>query len=836
MVSTLCGGGCFPSKSSVPSKELRRTLTDQNKIFEETLEFISKVPVFKPIPPENHVPLAKAFSTRWFIDGENIIKQGDSGSEFFVIRKGKAAVLVDGHVVAILGKGDFFGELAMLHGTPRSATVAATEGDVQCLAITREEFNELDLRKKLNFKKRKAIVMDESPQTCKWIPPKTEEEKEFIKKSFMSDFFIGSHFKDMTDEQLQEICKAAYIEKVERDTNIITQGDTKADFFYILQSGTADVFKDGQKVLSYKPGGSFGGLALVFQAPRAATVRITSDSQVWCIPRSAMRKALQQHVKAKVAGYKKILDKVHLFDSMSDQDKELLADALLETTYTQGQLVTKQGEEPKAFFVLEAGAVSVVENGVETACLNANGLICEHLPHFGQREVMEDMPYYCTRTVLTPKATFLVLRREILARVMKRNEEQESVHKDMVEYNLEELSTKGLLGCGGFGKVTLETYEPTQQVFALKKISKGFLVQKDQTTQIMNEKRILRMCHSPFLVQSAATFNSAQYLYFLLEPALGGELYHVYAVHDLHGREDLARFYSACVIKGLEHLHERCIIYRDMKPENLLLDNKGYCKITDFGLAKFCVGKTFTTCGTPEYFAPEMIKSVGHTTSLDWWTVGILIYELMMGGPPFTAKDTAGIIGKIMKGLDKCPLPMTRSWADLVKKLCKFSPCERLPVKPGGVKNLAGHAWYHDAGFEFAALATGRMTAPWIPEEADEDAANFDADEEDAPPEVPYTDAGDGWDEDFEDKWGPQTFDLSHTHKEKECPLETDKKLKSAMAKIQAENCMKAFMMQQRKKKEEQAKQQEQAQQEAKAKQGQTDEEATNWGTAVAGA
>lgn len=229
-------------------------------------------------------------------------------------------------------------------------------------------------------------------------------------------------------------------------------------------------------------------------------------------------------------------------------------------------------------------------------------------------------------------------------------------------------------------------------------------------------------------------------------------------MNDFHGRDDLARFYSACVIKGLEHLHERCIIYRDMKPENLLLDSKGYCKITDFGLAKFCIGKTFTTCGTPEYFAPEMIKAVGHTTALDWWTVGILIYELMMGGPPFLGKDLGAIMNKTLKGINACPLPRTRSWAQLVKELLRPEPSERLPVQPGGVKNLANHKWYKDAEFDFSRLASGKMIPPFIPEVAD-DATNFNASEEDAPEVVKYIDKGDGWDKDFADAWGPPSFE-----------------------------------------------------------------------------
>merc|ERR1719476_949264 len=221
-------------------------------------------------------------------------------------------------------------------------------------------------------------------------------------------------------------------------------------------------------------------------------------------------------------------------------------------------------------------------------------------------------------------------------------------------------------------------------------------------------------------------------------------------------------FYSACVLKGLEHLHERCIIYRDMKPENLLLDAKGYCKIADFGLAKFVLGKTFTTCGTPDYFAPELLKGTGHTFSLDWWTLGILIYEFMMGVTPFSADDLSLMFAKMSRGIDKAPAfekVDAKNWHELVKGLCKLDPSERLPVRPGGSDNVCRHDWYKKAGFEWPSLIARSMKAPWDPKVKVSDLSNFDANEEDAPPEVPYRDPGNGWDKDFEDVYGPATFD-----------------------------------------------------------------------------
>jgi cGMP-dependent protein kinase len=267
----------------------------------------------------------------------------------------------------------------------------------------------------------------------------------------------------------------------------------------------------------------------------------------------------------------------------------------------------------------------------------------------------------------------------------------------------------------------------------------------------MNEKHILTMTDSPFIIKLFATYNGSQHLYFLLEPALGGELFAIYHRKSLHGSEKHAKFYTACVVKGFEHLHERRIIYRDLKPENLLLNEKGFCKITDMGLAKFVIGRTYTTCGTPDYFAPEVIQSTGHTKAVDWWTLGIMVYELMSGHPPFESSDPQRTYAKVMQGIDRarwnqpCFKPEIEA---LVKSLCKRDPSERLPMRPGGVQNLITQAWYKD--FDWAGLVAFTAKPPYVPKVKDpSDMSNFHAHEEDLPPHIPYTDPGTGWDKDF---------------------------------------------------------------------------------------
>merc|ERR1719221_204399 len=166
------------------------------------------------------------------------------------------------------------------------------------------------------------------------------------------------------------------------------------------------------------------------------------------------------------------------------------------------------------------------------------------------------------------------------------------------------------------------------------------------------------MCSSPFVIRLYETFNGTQSLYFLLELALGGELYATYNRKSMFGSTKHAMFYVAGTVLAFEHLHSLKVIYRDLKPENLLLTEKGHLKLTDMGLAKVVIGKTHTTCGTPDYFAPEVIDAgKGYTSAVDWWMVGILLFELLAGHAPFEAASPMQTYGKIKQGMGKVSFP-----------------------------------------------------------------------------------------------------------------------------------------------------------------------------------
>jgi len=690
--------------------------------------------------------------------------------------------------VATLRPEDYFGEQSLLKNCHRAATIKA-RAPLSCFMLTREKFKSFRLAEKLNFAKRKAVVAQEDEQaiaeqktTVDRDHTKTPQEIALIKTAIKNNKNL-SQIIQMDEDKLSRLAECAYKMQVSKDTVIIQQGEIFADKFYVVMSGEFSFHvkqvgnSETEKVAQQsfvgvaREFGSFGELALLYHAPRAATVICSKEGAVFVIDRLAFKHVLMAANDKKMQDYLDILNNVELLSILMADERSALAEALVEVHYIKGETIIKQGAQGNAFYILYDGDVDVRKNGEVVGKLSAKA--ADNKAHtFGERALLKDEPRAASIVVTSEEAHVLALTRDHFEHILGPLEEimlesnaadkgQRKTHlaasasskQEEVKCNIElsDLRRIGLLGCGGFGAVTLELHKQSGETYALKQLSKGYILKMRTQKGVLREKEIMALCHSPFIIRLFKTFKSKEHLYFLLEAALGGELFALYHKYRFHGSVSKARFYAAAVVFAFDHLHERNVIYRDLKPENLLLDIKGYCKVTDMGLAKIVIGKTYTTCGTPDYFAPEVVQHTGMTKAVDWWTLGVLIHELLSGHAPFEAKDPMETYQKIVRGVNHVTFvykDRDPKAVDLVQNMLKHAPNERLPVRVGGVANLKNHAWYK--GFDWKAMANAQMAAPFVPKvRGPTDISNFKVHESDMPPQIPYVDPGTGWDDDF---------------------------------------------------------------------------------------
>lgn len=290
--------------------------------------------------------------------------------------------------------------------------------------------------------------------------------------------------------------------------------------------------------------------------------------------------------------------------------------------------------------------------------------------------------------------------------------------------NLEAFEIGAILGTGSFGRVCICEHKATGTICALKMLSKSQILRTKQVMHIKAERDILSVANFPFLVNMFGCSQDEKCLYFVLEFVVGGEFF-THLRSSGRFSEETSRFYTSEILLSIEYLHNQDIIYRDLKPENLLLDKEGHVKITDFGFAKRIDHRTYTLCGTPDYLAPEIILNKGHGKPVDWWATGVLIYEMLAGYPPFYDDDPMGTYQKILHGRLEFPSHFSRSARDLIKKLLQADLTKRYGNLKGGARDIKAHPWFNDVNWD--AVALKKSTPPIKPiVGAVDDTSNFD--------------------------------------------------------------------------------------------------------------
>ena len=285
-----------------------------------------------------------------------------------------------------------------------------------------------------------------------------------------------------------------------------------------------------------------------------------------------------------------------------------------------------------------------------------------------------------------------------------------------------------VLGKGSFGKVVLVRFKKNQKLYAMKILKKAMIMKNNEETHTKTERKILAKINNPFIVSLYFAFQDEKKLYLITEFMQGGELF--YHLHrEKFFSNERTQFYAAEIVLALDHLHKNNCIYRDLKPENVLLDKDGHIKLADFGLSKIMLekskAKAFTLCGTPDYLAPEILENKGYDKTVDWWSLGALIYEMLVGYSPFKMKKGEQL--NIEKYKEPVPLynHFTPEAKMIITDLLVVEPNKRLGYGSNGTENIKKHPFFKNINWDD--LYNKKVEPEFVPKIFNElDLGNFD--------------------------------------------------------------------------------------------------------------
>ncbi|KAH8374341.1 hypothetical protein KR200_007470 [Drosophila serrata] len=612
--------------------------------------------------------------------------------------------------------------------------------------------------------------------------PIPKYDKDFSDKQQIKDAIMDNDFlKNIDASQVRELVDSMYSKSIAAGEFVIREGEVGAHL-YVSAAGEFAVMQQGKVLDKMGPGKAFGELAILYNCTRTASIRVLSEAaRVWVLDRRVFQQIMMCTGLQRIENSVNFLRSVPLLRNLSEELLAKIADVLELEFYAAGTYIIRQGTAGDSFFLISQGNVRVTQKLTPSSAEETELRTLARGDYFGEQALINEDKRTANIIALPPGVECLTLDRDSFKRLIgdlcelkekdygdesrmlamkqaqhspdgeeAKEQQQQQLQQEFPDLKLTDLEVVSTLGIGGFGRVELVKAHHQNRIdtFALKCLKKRHIVDTKQEEHIYSERHIMLSSKSPFICRLYRTFRDEKYVYMLLEACMGGEIWTM--LRDRGSFEDnAAQFIIGCVLQAFEYLHARGIIYRDLKPENLMLDERGYVKIVDFGFAKQIgtSAKTWTFCGTPEYVAPEIILNKGHDRAVDYWALGILIHELLNGTPPFSAPDPMQTYNLILKGIDMINFPkhMSRWAVQLIKRLCRDVPSERLGYQTGGIQDIKKHKWF--LGFDWDGLTSQLLIPPFVrPIAHPTDVRYFDrfpCDPNEPPDELS------GWDADF---------------------------------------------------------------------------------------
>lgn len=397
---------------------------------------------------------------------------------------------------------------------------------------------------------------------------------------------------------------------------------------------------------------------------------------------------------------------------------EDLASQIEEIDFPSGADIFKENDETGAgIYLVRSGRVQSLSK------LNNSKKETSSGGYFGLSSTVLENKCSATATAITDTSVGYLSKHdlfEVIGDISRFKTNSEDTKAETARIPLESLTKHRILGIGTFGEVRLVSSIKNGRTvsYALKIQRKRHLLAVNQAKAVIREVEIMKKLDHPFLLKMVNLYHDSSSVMILLNLVEGGELH---ALMQMHRNGILpmhySKFYAACILEGLHYMHTHSIVYRDLKPENVLIGKDGYAVIVDFGFARVVERKAFTMCGTPWYIAPEVILGRGHDKACDYWSWGILVHEMCTGVNPFEkyGNDEMMLFKAIVKGKYKISENASAHEASLVVSLLQSSsPEKRLGNLAKGIMDIKTHPWMKD--IDFLKLSKKTYRAPWKPD------------------------------------------------------------------------------------------------------------------------
>lgn len=639
----------------------------ENEKFLESLEF------FKGLSHEAKDKFVSKATCHEFINGQVIFKEGDPGNIMYVIKAGKVKFTNEGNLIRILQTGEIFGDRT---GNYMKTYMVTAFGDVSLLAISNTNVI--------------SIFRDYL--------------KALYKNTIFIAFETNPYLKKLNQRQHELIIEKIQVKSYDEGENILqTESAIGKSIFVVLQGLTH------HKEICYGRSQIIGITELVTEnfvdgetcyadGETLVVGEISNLDLEQCIGGSLQSAIGKNEIF-------EIIKNIELFGLLPISKIEELSNCIQIANFTDGSEIFSEGESPESCFIVKSGQVKLVKEGVLMSLIIENG-------HFGEDSILVDQESLISAVAVGDCECWVLARSDFIniiddfmqTQLLKRLELQD---KSITFDNL--LIVKHL-GTGVLGNVFLAYTKNTKRKYALKTVLRSKISAYNVNENLIMERNVMLQISHPLIIKLVKTFKDPFRVYFLMEYIQGVELYDALKELNLLSNES-SKFYIGSILLMLEYLHGKNILYRDLKPENVMIDHEGYPKLIDFGASKVSSERTFTVIGTPHYIAPEVIKGAGYDFSCDLWSLGVMLYEFLIGKLPFgdEEEDLFKIYEAILTGKFSFPKKFEQIQArPFIEILLNLEVGMRK-----NAQNLQKEKWFVGMNWEY--LIGKRLKPPYIP-------------------------------------------------------------------------------------------------------------------------